>query len=344
MSQGSQTSCSLTLPLTHPVEQAATQDAAKPLTVGKHPCPECGGNLEWNPARQSLACPYCGTVVPWSPAQAADPGTEDRRAGPRGGAAATRLAAVAGATTGGRSSARVAMRSRSSSTGASRSAATSAARLRSSRTRSIATPSRRRACCRSSSATARSASASASGTAPAGSRRTDSSPPRSRIPCTASTCLTGRSTRRSSAQWQRRCRLLLLRDRNASRRQRPDAGAPGAACALGAGRRAASSTSSTTRWCPERRAFIRRCCARVEPFPTVTDLRPYSPEFVRGWTVERYQVDLHQAQAINQQDMQEHGPGTVRAAGAGRHPAQSPGRGTRIEAGPSSTSWCRSGW
>ncbi|MEH6418290.1 hypothetical protein [Pseudomonas sp. CGJS7] len=40
-------------------------------TVGKHPCPECGGDLQWNAAKQSLACPYCGTIVPWSPAQEA---------------------------------------------------------------------------------------------------------------------------------------------------------------------------------------------------------------------------------------------------------------------------------
>lgn len=32
----------------------------------KHPCPECGGDAEWSPAKQSLACPYCGTIVPWS--------------------------------------------------------------------------------------------------------------------------------------------------------------------------------------------------------------------------------------------------------------------------------------
>lgn len=32
----------------------------------KHPCPECGGDAEWNPAKQALACPYCGTVLPWS--------------------------------------------------------------------------------------------------------------------------------------------------------------------------------------------------------------------------------------------------------------------------------------
>lgn len=32
----------------------------------KHPCPECGGDAEWNPAKKALACPYCGTVLPWS--------------------------------------------------------------------------------------------------------------------------------------------------------------------------------------------------------------------------------------------------------------------------------------
>ena len=37
----------------------------------------------------------------------------------------------------------------------------------------------------------------------------------------------------------------------------------------------------------------------------MTDLQPYSPEFVRGWTVERYQIDLHQAQTLNQQDMED---------------------------------------
>jgi len=42
---------------------------------------------------------------------------------------------------------------------------------------------------------------------------------------------------------------------------------------------------------------------QVEPFPTTTDLQPYTPEFVRGWTVERYQVDLSQAAQINEQEM-----------------------------------------
>lgn len=37
----------------------------------KHPCPECGGDAEWNPTRKALACPYCGTVLPWSEGEAA---------------------------------------------------------------------------------------------------------------------------------------------------------------------------------------------------------------------------------------------------------------------------------
>nr|WP_238553991.1 TFIIB-type zinc ribbon-containing protein [Comamonas thiooxydans] len=41
-------------------------ETAPPSMVGKHVCPECGGNLEWNAKAQSLRCPYCGTVVPWS--------------------------------------------------------------------------------------------------------------------------------------------------------------------------------------------------------------------------------------------------------------------------------------
>ena len=35
----------------------------------KHPCPECGGDAEWNAAKQALACPYCGTVLTFSPGE-----------------------------------------------------------------------------------------------------------------------------------------------------------------------------------------------------------------------------------------------------------------------------------
>jgi hypothetical protein len=42
---------------------------------------------------------------------------------------------------------------------------------------------------------------------------------------------------------------------------------------------------------------------RIEPFPT-QHLAPYSPAFVRGWTVERYQVDLRQAAETSRQQME----------------------------------------
>jgi predicted RNA-binding Zn-ribbon protein involved in translation (DUF1610 family) len=55
---------------------------------------------------------------------------------------------------------------------------------------------------------------------------------------------------------------------------------------------------------------------QVEPFPTTTDLQPYAAEFVRGWTVERYQVDLRRAAELNMEEMQ----AAVRAMCAERVP------------------------
>jgi hypothetical protein len=42
----------------------------------------------------------------------------------------------------------------------------------------------------------------------------------------------------------------------------------------------------------------------IEPFPT-KDLKPYDPAYVRGWTVERYQLDLRKAAEKNIGEMQE---------------------------------------
>lgn len=39
---------------------------AEVSALRKHPCPECGGDAEWSAAKKALACPYCGTIVPWS--------------------------------------------------------------------------------------------------------------------------------------------------------------------------------------------------------------------------------------------------------------------------------------
>lgn len=42
---------------------------AEVSALKKHPCPECGGDAEWNAAKKALACPYCGTVLPWTDGQ-----------------------------------------------------------------------------------------------------------------------------------------------------------------------------------------------------------------------------------------------------------------------------------
>lgn len=40
---------------------------AEVKALDRHSCPECGGDAVWNPSRQAIACPYCGTIVPGQP-------------------------------------------------------------------------------------------------------------------------------------------------------------------------------------------------------------------------------------------------------------------------------------
>jgi predicted RNA-binding Zn-ribbon protein involved in translation (DUF1610 family) len=42
--------------------------------LGKRPCPECGGEMEWNAAKQAFACPYCGFIAKDQPARVDDTG------------------------------------------------------------------------------------------------------------------------------------------------------------------------------------------------------------------------------------------------------------------------------
>lgn len=42
---------------------------AEVTSIRKHPCPECGGDAEWNAGKQALCCPYCGTILPWNEGQ-----------------------------------------------------------------------------------------------------------------------------------------------------------------------------------------------------------------------------------------------------------------------------------
>lgn len=39
---------------------------AEVSALRKHPCPECGGDAEWSASKKALACPFCGTILPWS--------------------------------------------------------------------------------------------------------------------------------------------------------------------------------------------------------------------------------------------------------------------------------------
>ena len=42
---------------------------------------------------------------------------------------------------------------------------------------------------------------------------------------------------------------------------------------------------------------------KIEPFPTTKELVPYDATFIRGWIVERYQLDLGQAAQRSEQMM-----------------------------------------
>ncbi len=42
---------------------------------------------------------------------------------------------------------------------------------------------------------------------------------------------------------------------------------------------------------------------KIEPFPTTTDLKPYDPGYLAGWTVEQYQIDLVAAAKEARDDM-----------------------------------------
>lgn len=56
--------------------------------------------------------------------------------------------------------------------------------------------------------------------------------------------------------------------------------------------------------------------AKIEPFPTTTDLKPYDPGYVAGWVVEQYQLDLVAAAERSRQTMD----GKVRSLCASRVP------------------------
>ena len=60
----------------------------------KFPCPACGAQAEWNPAKQKLVCPFCGTESPYqiNPASGADRGDRSGQDAARAAGLAARLA------------------------------------------------------------------------------------------------------------------------------------------------------------------------------------------------------------------------------------------------------------
>ena len=81
---------------------------------------------------------------------------------------------------------------------------------------------------------------------------------------------------------------------------------------------------------------------KVEPFPT-KELKPYDPAFVRGWTVERYQVDLRRAAELNQGQMDQQMQSLCGQQVPGNTYRDLQVR-TVYASGPSSTSSCPCGW
>jgi hypothetical protein len=285
------------------VEQASSQDAQSPLTVGKHPCPECGANLEWSPVRQALACPYCGTVVPWSPAQAADP-----------------EAAIV------EQDLEAALRDPASGRGWR--GERHEVKCQSCQAISVFVEGRVAQRCDFCGSPAILTHES----------HQDAITPQSVLPFKFSDGQIRERLRKwYGSRWFAPNRLKsaaltdTLRgvylpywtfDAHVAARWQADAGyyyyetetfrSDSGQTQVRQVRRvrwepAAGSLEHffDDTLVPGTHGVHPGLIRRIEPFPTTTDLKPYAPEFVRGWTVERYQIDLHQAQSVNLDDLGE---------------------------------------
>src|SRR5262245_61055709 len=61
----------------HGLKARVTKNISMPeiKALGKRACPDCGGELEWNAAKQVLACPFCGFVPKDQPTRGEGAGT-----------------------------------------------------------------------------------------------------------------------------------------------------------------------------------------------------------------------------------------------------------------------------
>ncbi|MDQ3058321.1 MAG: FYDLN acid domain-containing protein [Pseudomonadota bacterium] len=280
-------------------------DTYIPASVGKHPCPECGADLQWNAAKQALVCPYCGTVVPWAKGKEADPGT--------GVVEQDLQAALANPASG---------RGWGDKNGVQK----REVQCQSCHAISVFVDGKvaqRCDFCGSPSIIAHDTSGEAI-------------TPQSLLPFKVSEEQMRGSLRKwYGSRWFAPSQLKsaaltdTLRgvylpywtfDAQVSARWRAEAGHY---YYESESYRASNGSLQTrqvqhVRWAPAAGSLAHffddalvpgttgvhpGLLRQIEPFPTLSELKAYSPEFVRGWTVERYQIDLHKAEKLNQQDM-----------------------------------------
>ncbi|WP_347485124.1 zinc ribbon domain-containing protein [Vandammella animalimorsus] len=294
--------------MTNAIPPALASAAAAPTTaIGKHPCPECGANLEWNAARQALVCPYCGTTAAWRPP---DPNAGD--GSEAGGVVEQDL--------------EQALRDPANQRGWSNQ--------------------RREVQCRNCHAisvfvdgrVAQRCDFCGSPAIVAHEQLQDAITPQSILPFRLSDAQMRERVRKwYGSRWfapnklKRAALTDTLKgvylpywtfDAHASARWRADAGHYYYTTQTYRDSQGNLQTRQVQhiRWVPasgQLQHFFddelvpgtvgvhAGLLRKIEPFPTLTDLRPYSPEYVRGWTVERYQVDLRRAATLGEQQMQQ---------------------------------------
>jgi ribosomal protein S27E len=268
----------------------------------KHPCPECGGDAEWNPSKKALACPYCGTVLPWSDGQ--DPLGAAILEHDLESALASMPDEARGLQT-----------------------ATTSVRCESCRAISMFDAGR---------AAQRCDFCGSPSIVP-----TDSLPdvitPESLLPAEVpSTRVRDQLRKWYTSRWfaPNRLKRAALTDTlhgiylpywtfdahvDASWTAESGYYYYVTEQVRGSDGRTTSRRVRKTRWehssgslshffdddaVPGTVGVHAALLRKVEPFPTLTDLKPYDPAYVRGWTVERYQVDLRQAATVSKQQME----------------------------------------
>lgn len=270
---------------------------AEVSAVRKHPCPECGGDAEWSPAKQALACPYCGTVIPWTE------GADEFGAAIREHPLEEALAKVTQDHRGLRE-------------------AKKAVKCESCHAISIFDPTR---------AAQRCDFCGSPSIVPVEDLQ-DVITPESLLPAVVASTQVRDSLRKwYGSRWfaPNKLKRAALTDTlhgiylpywTFDAHANSDWTAESGYHYYETRRRSDGTTERVrrTRWqrssgnvkhffdddlVPGTVGVHLALLRKVEPFPTVKDLKAYEPAFVRGWTVERYQVDLRQASGMNKKQM-----------------------------------------